>query len=141
MPHPILLFVGIFCGLIFLSSIWNVISMIRVNLLFEQGAESQVPGTLVRTVRVKAGKNGLLPNWYGVYSIGLENGSGEFTSANPYGRKEDVPTETAIVCLPSGKGVLEHCDIWGQLFRKILPTWIAVGLFSWILILIAKLQA
>lgn len=134
MQHPMQLLVSIFCGLVLLSSVWNVISMIRVNLLYEQQAGSAVPGKLVRTVRVKAGKSGLLPNWYGVYSCQMAGGTGEFTSANPYGREADIPEETQIVIMPSGTGVLERCDIWANLFRKILPTWVAVGLFSWLLV-------
>lgn len=134
------LLVSLLCGLVLLSSLWSLISMIRVNLLFEQQESAAVDAHLQRTVRVKAGRNGLLGSWYGVYSCRMESGVGEFTSANPYGREQDVPGTVRVVPMPAGNGVLERCRIGANLGRKIFPTWIAVGLFSVFLIFISNSQ-
>lgn len=141
MQNALYTLVYILGGLVLLSSLWNLISMVRVNLLFEQREADAIEALLVRTVRTKAGKDGLLGSHYGVYSCKMEAGTGEFTSANPYGKEDRIPQTVRVVPTPAGGGVIERCRIGSVFVRKILPTWIAVGLFSAFLLFISNVQA
>lgn len=130
--HPLKLFFLIFLSLIAASSVMQVLSMIRVNLLFDS-ENKKVSAKKTGTTHVKAGKNGLLHQYYGTYTCEL----GSFVSAIPFGKPEAVPEETQVIAVPNG-GVLERCPIVHCIGRKLLPTWLAAGVLTAVVMLYAK---
>lgn len=127
--HPLLILVLIFDVLIAISSILNLVNMMRVNLLVEERQAQALTVQRVRVCRTPAGKGGLLTSYFGVYACPGENGTGEFTSTNPYGSEAAVPLTTTIVPMKAS-GVLERCSISAHLRRRLLPLWLTVGAFS-----------
>ena len=85
-----------------------------------------------------AGKGGILASWYGVYACPAKDGTGEFTSSNPYGSEAAVPASTTVVPLKAS-GVLEQCDIAAHLRRRLVPLWITVAAFSALLAAFVRL--
>ena len=83
--HPLIVLVLIFDVLIAVSSVLNLVNMMRVNLLLEDRKAEAFSVQRVRVQKTAAGKGGILSSWYGVYACPGENGTGEFTSTNPYG--------------------------------------------------------
>ena len=95
--HSLLILVLILDALIAISSILNLVNMVRVNLLVEEKQAQALTVQLVRVCKTSAGKGGLLSSWFGVYACPGEIGTGEFTSTNPYGSPEAVPKATTVV--------------------------------------------
>lgn len=95
--HSLLILVLILDALIAISSILNLVNMVRVNLLVEEKQAQALTVQLVRVCKTSAGKGGLLSSWFGVYACPREIGTGEFTSTNPYGSPEAVPKATTVV--------------------------------------------
>ena len=120
--HPLLVLVLIFDVLIAISSVLNLVNMMRVNLLVEERKAEAVTVQRVRVCKAAAGKGGILTSYFGVYACPSENGTGEFTSTNPYGSEAAVPAETTVVPMKAS-GVLEKCDISAHLRRRLLPLW------------------
>lgn len=127
--HPLLILILIFDVLIAISSVLNLVNMMRVNLLVEERNAESVTVQRVRVCKAAAGKGGILTSYFGVYACPGENGKGEFTSTNPYGSEAAVPAETTIVPMKSS-GVLEKCDISAHLRRRLLPLWLTALGFS-----------
>ena len=113
--HPLLILVLIFDVLIAVSSVLNLVNMMRVNLLVEE--------------RKAAGKGGILTSYFGVYTCPGETGKGEFTSTNPYGSEVAVPETTTVVPMKASS-VLEKCDISAHLRRRLVPLWLTALGFS-----------
>lgn len=130
--HSLLILVLILDALIAISSILNLVNMVRVNLLVEEKQAQALTVQLVRVCKTSAGKGGLLSSWFGVYACPAKDGTGEFTSSNPYGSEAAVPASTTVVPLKSS-GVLEQCDIAAHLRRRLVPLWITAGGFSLLL--------
>ena len=124
--HSLLILVLILDALIAISSILNLVNMVRVNLLVEEKQAQALTVQLVRVCKTSAGKGGLLSSWFGVYACPGEIGTGEFTSTNPYGKA------TTVVPMKAS-GVLEHCDIGAHLGRRLVPLWLTAGGFSLLL--------
>ena len=127
--HPLLILVLIFDVLIAVSSVLNLINMMRVNLLVGERRAEAITAQQVRVCKAAAGKGGILTSYFGVYVCPGEAGTGEFTSTNPYGSEAAVPASTTVVPLKSS-GVLEHCDIAAHLRRRLVPLWIMAASFS-----------
>lgn len=136
--HPLILLILIFDLLIAISSVLNLINMMRVNLLFEDRHTEVQTVQQVRIYKTAAGKGGLLSSYFGVYACPLENGNGEFSSTNPYGSEQAVPKTTTILPMKSS-GVLERCDIGAHLRRRLLPLWLTAGGFSALLVAFVQL--
>lgn len=132
--HPLLILVLVFDLLIAVSSVLNLVNMMRVNLMVE---ERRAEALTVQRVRVQR-KGGILASWYGVYACPAKDGTGEFTSSNPYGSEAAVPASTTVVPLKSS-GVLEQCDIAAHLRRRLVPLWITVAAFSALLAAFVRL--
>ena len=130
--HSLLILVLILDALIAISSMLNLVNMVRVNLLVEEKQAQALTVQLVRVCKTSAGKGGLLSSWFGVYACPGEIGTGEFTSTNPYGSPEAVPKATTVVHMKAS-GVLEHCDIGAHLGRRLVPLWLTAGGFSLLL--------
>lgn len=122
--HSLLILVLILDALIAISSILNLVNMVRVNLLVEEKQAQALTVQLVRVCKTNAGKGGLLSSWFGVYACPGEIGTGEFTSTNPYSSPEAVPKATTVVPMKAS-GVLEHCDIGAHLGAVV---WCRCGL-------------
>ena len=88
--HPLLILVLIFDMLIAVSSVLNLINMMRVNLLVEERRAEAITVQQVRVCKAAAGKGGILTSYFGVYVCPGEAGTGEFTSTNPYGSEAAV---------------------------------------------------
>lgn len=131
--HPLIVLVLIFDVLIAVSSVLNLVNMMRVNLLLEDRKAEAFSVQRVRVQKTAAGKGGILSSWYGVYACPGENGTGEFTSTNPYGSEKAVP-ETTLVVPMKASGILERCDISAHLRRRLIPLWLTVVAFSALLI-------
>ncbi len=99
--HSLLILVLILDALIAISSILNLVNMVRVNLLVEEKQAQALTVQLVRVCKTSAGKGGLLSSWFGVYACPGEIGTGEFTSTNPYSSPEAVPKATTVVPMSS----------------------------------------
>ncbi len=127
--HPLLILVLVFDLLIAVSSVLNLVNMMRVNLLVEEKQAQALTVQLVRVCKTSAGKGGLLSSWFGVYACPGEIGTGEFTSTNPYSSPEAVPKATTVVPMKAS-GVLEHCDIAAHLRCRLVPLWITAAAFS-----------
>mgnify|MGYP007070513609 CR=1 FL=1 len=123
--HSLLILVLILDALIAISSILNLVNMVRVNLLVEEKQAQALTVQLVRVCKTSAGKGGLLSSWFGVYACPGEIGTGEFTSTNPYGSPEAVPKATTVVPMKAS-GVLEHCDIGAHLEPCV---WVPTNVF------------
>lgn len=104
--HSLLILVLILDALIAVSSVLNLVNMVRVNLLVEEKQAQALTVQLVRVCKTSAGKGGLLSSWFGVYACPGEIGTGEFTSTNPYSSPEAVPKATTVVPMKAS-GVLE----------------------------------
>ena len=131
--HPLLILILIFDVLIAISSVLNLINMMRVNLLVEERQAEAVTVQRVRVCKAAAGKGGILTSYFGVYACPGENGTGEFTSTNPYGSESAVPASTTVVPMKAS-GVLEKCDISAHLRRRLLPLWLTALGFSALLV-------
>lgn len=132
-PHALVIDPGpILDALIAISSILNLVNMVRVNLMVEEKQAQALTVQLVRVCKTSAGKGGLLSSWFGVYACPGEIGTGEFTSTNPYSSPEAVPKATTVVPMKAS-GVLEHCDIGAHLGRRLVPLWLTAGGFSLLL--------
>lgn len=131
--HPLLILILIFDVLIAISSVLNLINMMRVNLLVEEKQFEAVTVQRVRVCKAAAGKGGILTSYFGVYACPGENGTGEFTSTNPYGSESAVPASTTVVPMKAS-GVLEKCDISAHLRRRLLPLWLTALGFSALLV-------
>lgn len=131
--HPLLILILIFDVLIAISSVLNLINMMRVNLLVEEKQAEAVTVQRVRVCKAAAGKGGILTSYFGVYACPGENGTGEFTSTNPYGSESAVPASTTVVPMKAS-GVLEKCDISAHLRRRLLPLWLTALGFSALLV-------
>ena len=127
--HPLLVLVLIFDALIAVSSVLNLVNMMRVNLLLEEKQAEALTVQRVRVQKTAAGKGGILSSWFGVYACPGEQGTGEFTSTNPYGSEQAVPQTTTVVPMKAS-GVLERCDIGAHLRRRLLPLWLTAAAFS-----------
>lgn len=136
--HPLLILVLVFDLLIAVSSVLNLVNMMRVNLLVEEKQAQALTVQLVRVCKTSAGKGGLLSSWFGVYACPGEIGTGEFTSTNPYGSEAAVPASTTVVPLKAS-GVLEQCDIAAHLRRRLVPLWITAAAFSALLAAFVRL--
>lgn len=136
--HSLLILVLILDALIAISSMLNLVNMVRVNLLVEEKQAQALTVQLVRVCKTSAGKGGLLSSWFGVYACPGEIGTGEFTSSNPYGSEAAVPASTTVVPLKAS-GVLEQCDIAAHLRRRLVPLWITVAAFSALLAAFVRL--
>lgn len=136
--HSLLILVLILDALIAVSSVLNLVNMVRVNLLVEEKQAQALTVQLVRVCKTSAGKGGLLSSWYGVYACPAKDGTGEFTSSNPYGSEAAVPASTTVVPLKAS-GVLEQCDIAAHLRRRLVPLWITVAAFSALLAAFVRL--
>lgn len=136
--HSLLILVLILDALIAISSILNLVNMVRVNLLVEEKQAQALTVQRVRVQKAAAGKGGILASWYGVYACPGEIGTGEFTSTNPYGSPEAVPKATTVVPMKSS-GVLEQCDIAAHLRRRLVPLWITAAAFSALLAAFVRL--
>ena len=99
--HSLLILVLILDALIAISSVLNLVNMMRVNLLVEEKQAQALTVQLVRVCKTSAGKGGLLSSWFGVYACPGEIGTGEFTSTNPYSSPEAVPKATTVVPMPA----------------------------------------
>ncbi len=131
--HPLLILILIFDVLIAISSVLNLVNMMRVNLLVEEKQAEAVTVQRVRVCKAAAGKGGILTSYFGVYACPGENGTGEFTSTNPYGSEAAVPASTTVVPMKAS-GVLEKCDISAHLRRRLLPLWLTALSFSALLV-------
>ena len=118
--HPLLILVLIFDVLIAVSSVLNLVNMMRVNLLVEERKVEALTVQRVRVSKAAAGKGGILTSYFGVYACPGETGKGEFTSTNPYGSEAAVPETTTVVPMRAS-GVLEKCDISAHLLRRLVP--------------------
>lgn len=127
--HPLLILVLIFDMLIAVSSVLNLINMMRVNLLMEERRAEAITVQQVRVCKAAAGKGGILTSYFGVYACPGEAGTGEFTSTNPYGSEAAVPACTTVVPMKTS-GVLEQCDIGAHLRRRLVPLWLTALGFS-----------
>lgn len=127
--HPLIVLILIFDVLIVLSSILDLINMMRVNLLVDERKAEVFSVQRIRVCKTAAGKGGLLPSYFGVYGCPTENGTGEFTSTNPYGSEQSVP-QTTIVLPMKSSGVLERCNIGAHLCRRLIPLWLTAAGFS-----------
>ena len=127
--HPLLILVLVFDLLIAVSSVLNLVNMMRVNLMVEERRAEALTVQRVRVQKAAAGKGGILASWYGVYACPAKDGTGEFTSSNPYGSEAAVPASTTVVPLKAS-GVLEQCDIAAHLRRRLVPLWITAAAFS-----------
>lgn len=136
--HSLLILVLILDALIAISSILNLVNMVRVNLLVEEKQAQALTVQLVRVCKTSAGKGGLLSSWFGVYACPAKDGTGEFTSSNPYGSEAAVPVSTTVVPLKAS-GVLEQCDIAAHLRRRLVPLWITAAAFSALLAAFVRL--
>lgn len=136
--HSLLILVLILDALIAISSMLNLVNMVRVNLLVEEKQAQALTVQRVRVQKAAAGKGGILASWYGVYACPGEIGTGEFTSTNPYGSPEAVPKATTVVPMKAS-GVLEHCDIAAHLRRRLVPLWITAAAFSALLAAFVRL--
>ena len=136
--HPLLILVLVFDLLIAVSSVLNLVNMMRVNLLVEEKQAQALTVQLARVCKTSAGKGGLLSSWFGVYACPGEIGTGEFTSTNPYSSPEAVPKATTVVPMKAS-GVLEHCDIAAHLRRRLVPLWITAAAFSALLAAFVRL--
>ena len=130
--HSLLILVLILDALIAISSMLNLVNMVRVNLLVEEKQAQALTVQRVRVQKAAAGKGGILASWYGVYACPAKDGTGEFTSSNPYGSEAAVPKATTVVPMKAS-GVLEHCDIGAHLGRRLVPLWLTAGGFSLLL--------
>ena len=106
--HSLLILVLILDALIAISSVLNLVNMMRVNLLVEEKQAQALTVQLVRVCKTSAGKGGLLSSWFGVYAC---------------------PGEIGM----KASGVLEHCDIGAHLGRRLVPLWLTAGGFSLLL--------
>ena len=88
--HPLLILVLVFDLLIAVSSVLNLVNMMRVNLMVEERRAEALTVQRVRVQKAAAGKGGILASWYGVYACPAKDGTGEFTSSNPYGSEAAV---------------------------------------------------
>ena len=136
--HSLLILVLILDALIAISSILNLVNMVRVNLLVEEKQAQALTVQLVRVCKTSAGQGGLLSSWFGVYACPAKDGTGEFTSSNPYGSEAAVPASTTVVPLKAS-GVLEQCDIAAHLRRRLVPLWITAAAFSALLAAFVRL--
>ena len=127
--HPLLILVLIFDVLIAVSSVLNLVNMMRVNLLVEERRAEVLTVERVRVSKAAAGKGGILTSYFGVYACPGETGKGEFTSTNPYGSETAVPETTTVVPMKAS-GVLEKCDISAHLCRRLVPLWLTALGFS-----------
>ena len=127
--HPLLILVLIFDVLIAVSSVLNLVNMMRVNLLLEERKAEAFTVERVRVSKAAAGKGGILTSYLGVYACPGETGKGEFTSTNPYGSEAAVPETTTVVPMKAS-GVLEKCDIGAHLRRRLVPLWLTALGFS-----------
>ena len=127
--HPLLILVLIFDVLIAVSSVLNLVNMMRVNLLVEERRAEALTVERVRVSKAAAGKGGILTSYFGVYACPGETGKGEFTSTNPYGSETAVPETTTVVPMKAS-GVLEKCDISAHLCRRLVPLWLTALGFS-----------
>lgn len=127
--HPLLILVLIFDVLIAVSSVLNLVNMMRVNLLVEERKAEAFTVERVRVSKAAAGKGGILTSYFGVYACPGETGKGEFTSTNPYGSEAAVPETTTVVPMKAS-GVLEKCDISAHLRRRLVPLWLTALGFS-----------
>ena len=127
--HPLLTLVLIFDVLIAVSSVLNLVNMMRVNLLVEERRAEVLTVQRVRVSKAAAGKGGILTSYFGVYACPGETGKGEFTSTNPYGSEAAVPETTTVVPMKAS-GVLEKCDISAHLCRRLVPLWLTALGFS-----------
>ena len=127
--HPLLILVLIFDVLIAVSSVLNLVNMMRVNLLVEERRAEVLTVQRVRVSKAAAGKGGILTSYFGVYACPGETGKGEFTSTNPYGSEATVPETTTVVPMKAS-GVLEKCDISVHLCRRLVPLWLTALGFS-----------
>ena len=127
--HPLLILVLIFDVLIAVSSVLNLVNMMRVNLLVEERRAEVLTVQRVRVSKAAAGKGGILTSYFGVYACPGETGKGEFTSTNPYGNETAVPETTTVVPMKAS-GVLEKCDISAHLCRRLVPLWLTALGFS-----------
>lgn len=130
--HSLLILVLILDALIAVSSVLNLVNMMRVNLMVEERRAEALTVQRVRVQKAAAGKGGILASWYGVYACPAKDGTGEFTSTNPYSSPEAVPKATTVVPMKAS-GVLEHCDIGAHLGRRLVPLWLTAGGFSLLL--------
>ena len=105
--HPLLILVLVFDLLIAVSSVLNLVNMMRVNLMVEERRAEALTVQRVRVQKAAAGKGGILASWYGVYACPAKDGTGEFTSSNPYGSEAAVPASTTVVPLKAS-GVLDR---------------------------------
>lgn len=136
--HSLLILVLILDALIAVSSVLNLVNMMRVNLMVEERRAEALTVQLVRVCKTSAGKGGLLSSWFGVYACPAKDGTGEFTSTNPYSSPEAVPKATTVVPMKAS-GVLEHCDIAAHLRRRLVPLWITAAAFSALLAAFVRL--
>lgn len=136
--HPLLILVLVFDLLIAVSSALNLVNMMRVNLMVEERRAEALTVQRVRVQKAAAGKGGILASWYGVYACPAKDGTGEFTSSNPYGSEAAVPASTTVVPLKAS-GVLEVCDIAAHLRRRLVPLWITAAAFSALLAAFVRL--
>ena len=127
--HPLLILVLIFDVLIAVSSVLNIVNMMRVNLLVEERKAEAFTVERVRVSKAAAGKGGILTSYFGVYTCPGETGKGEFTSTNPYGSEVAVPETTTGVPMKAS-GVLEKCDSSAHLRRRLVPLWLTALGFS-----------
>ena len=127
--HPLLILVLVFDLLIAVSSVLNLVNMMRVNLLVEERKAEAFTVERVRVSKAAAGKGGILTSYFGVYTCPGETGKGEFTSTNPYGSEDAVPETTTVVPMKAS-GVLEKCDISAHLRRRLVPLWLTALGFS-----------
>lgn len=63
--HSLLILVLILDALIAVSSVLNLVNMMRVNLLVEEKQAQALTVQLVRVCKTSAGKGGLLSSWFG----------------------------------------------------------------------------
>ena len=75
--HSLLILVLILDALIAISSMLNLVNMVRVNLLVEEKQAQALTVQLVRVCKTSAGKGGLLSSWFGVYACPAKDGTGE----------------------------------------------------------------
>ena len=94
--HPLIVLVLVFDVLIAVSSVLNLVNMMRVNLMVEERRAEALTVQRVRVQKAAAGKGGILASWYGVYACPAKDGTGEFTSSNPYRRPPAPPPCPAV---------------------------------------------
>ena len=66
--HPLLILILIFDVLIAVSSVLNLVNMMRVNLLVEERKAEAFTVQRVRVSKAAAGKGGILTSYFGVYA-------------------------------------------------------------------------